>query len=178
MAQMTTIARPYANAVFKLAQEANMIPRWDDFLKSLAMVINIPVVSGALADLRVSKGQKIDLLVTALKPLKSAELDQFIAILVQNKRIDAIPEIVNQFEQLKKNKEGRLMAEIETAYPLSSLEEKTWVQVLEQKWGKQVEPRYTVVPELLGGIRITIGDVVLDQSVRAKLDRMSVILKQ
>lgn len=178
MAEISTIARPYANAVFKLAQESNAVPRWSEFLHSLNMVVSIPMVSNALADIRVTKEQKKDLLVTALKFQKSLELDQFVGILIQNKRITVIPEIVKQFEQLKKNKEGHLLAEIESAYPLSTVEEKTWVKVLEQKWGKHIEPKYTVVPELLGGIRVTIGDVVLDQSVRAKLDRMSNILKQ
>jgi F-type H+-transporting ATPase subunit delta len=178
MAEMSTIARPYAKAIFKLAQESNAVFKWDDFLKSLAMATNMPTVSGILADRRITKEQKKDLLVTALKKLKSAELDRLVAILIQNNRLNAIPEILLQFEQLKKIKEGRVMAEIETAYPLSAVEEKNWVRVLEQKWGKNIEPTYKVVPELIGGIRVTIGDVVLDQTVRAKLDRMSVILKQ
>ena len=98
-------------------------------------------------------------------------------MLVANKRLALLPEIARQFEQLKLEAEQSVDADIVSAYPLSDAQVADIGTQLQKRFGRQVRAQVTVDPDLMGGVRITVGDVVIDASVRGKLHAMAVELK-
>jgi len=97
---------------------------------------------------------------------------RFVALLIENGRATALPEIAEQFNQLKNRLEGTALAEISSAFPLEDAQVQQLVGALEKKFGLKLKPTVTVDASLIGGVRVVVGDQVLDTSVRAQLDRM------
>jgi F-type H+-transporting ATPase subunit delta len=111
-----------------------------------------------------------------LKSNVSAEAKNFVAMLVENGRLTLLPEIGAQFHDLKNAQEGAADAEIASAFELSDAQVKDLVATLESKFGRKLKPSVKVDHSLIGGVRVTVGDEVLDSSVRAKLQKMHTAL--
>ena len=118
----------------------------------------------------------VDTFLSVLKSPVNNEAKNFINMLVENGRMSLLPEIGAQFHALKNAQEGAADAEITSAFELSDAQVKELVATLEKKFGRKLNPSITVDPALIGGVRVLVGDEVLDTSVRAKLQQMHVAL--
>jgi F-type H+-transporting ATPase subunit delta len=171
MAELSTIARPYAEALFRVAEHGDLA-RWADIIAELAAVADNTEMRSLMADPKLTDDQIYQLFVGVLKSAPGTEAQNFLQTLVKNGRLKVLPEIARQFHLLKNAKENTADAEIASAFPLSDAQTTELVTALEHKFGVKLKPQVTVEPELIGGVRVVIGDQVLDSSVRHRLQQM------
>ncbi len=177
MAELATIARPYAEATFDVAAAANALPRWSGLLAEMAAVAANADLQVALEDPRLTQAQRIDLFVSCIKtPLEAAERN-FVAVLAENGRLVLLPEIAAQFEVLRAEREGVADAEIESAFALPDAELAKLVATLERRFKRRIRPNVRIDAGLIGGVRVAVGDEVIDASVRGKLETMRTALQ-
>lgn len=173
MAELSTIARPYAEALFALAKvDQASLASWSDLVNELAAVASLEDVRDALTDPRLSTEQRTELFCGLVKSALSDQARNFIELLVQNGRILLLPQIAEQFDLLKNHFEGSAVAQITSAYELSDAQVAELLAGLEKKFGLKLKPSVTVDSSLIGGVRVVVGDQVLDTSVQAQLARM------
>jgi F-type H+-transporting ATPase subunit delta len=172
MAEMLTIARPYAEAAFKLAQDGGALPSWSDALARLSAVVASPAARDLIGNPRFSDDQ-VAALVADVAGTLTAEQRNFVQLLASNERLSALAEICSHFEDLRNAYEGVLDARVSSAYPLSDAQVTEVVATLEAKYARKVKVSVAVDPDLIGGISIRIGDEVLDTSVRGKLAQLA-----
>lgn len=173
MAELSTIARPYAEALFELAKSSETsLASWLGVLEEMAAVSALDDVAEVLADPRLDNRQRADVFAGLLKSPLDAQAQNFIEMLVDNERMNVLPQIAEQFEALKNQLEGTARADITSAYALDDESVQTLVAALEHKFGLKIKPVVTIDPELIGGVRVVVGDQVLDTSVQAQLARM------
>ena len=175
MAELATIARPYAEALFRVAKSGNLAA-WSDLVSEMAAVAALPDVKSFASNPKISDRQVSETFLSLLKSNVSPEAKNFVGMLVENGRLALLPEIAVQFFALKNASEGAADAEITSAFALTDAQVKDLVATLEKKFGRKLNPTVTVDSALIGGVRVTVGDEVLDTSVRAKLQKMYVAL--
>ncbi|PZP64553.1 MAG: F0F1 ATP synthase subunit delta [Azospira oryzae] len=176
MAEPITIARPYAEAVFKLASEERTLAQWSEMLALACAVAENPRVLALVGNPLVTRKQLGELFLGICGERLSGGARNFILVLIENGRLGLLPQIRELFEELRRQHEGVLEVEIESAYELDEAQRAALVQKLRAKYGREVSARVKVVPELIGGVRIHVGDEVMDASVRGKLDAMAAAL--
>jgi len=173
MAELSTIARPYAEAVFASARDDQAaLASWSSLLSELAELASIDDVREALTDPRLNAEKRFELFSGLVKSPLSDAARNFIQLLIDNNRILVLPQIAEQFELLKNELEGTALAKIHSAFPISEEKVQQLVAGLEKKFGLKLKPEVTIDPELIGGVRVVVGDQVLDTSVQAQLARM------
>lgn len=177
MAEIATIARPYAEAAFDVAAAANALPDWSTLLDELAVIAANDDLREALADPRVTPPQQVELVLAAVKTAVSEAQRNFLQVLAQNDRLGVLPAIAEQFEALRAAREGVADAEVESAFPLGEGEVSALVGALEKRFRRRIRPHVKIEPALIGGVRVTIGDEVIDSSVRGKLQTMELALQ-
>ncbi|MFT3800876.1 MAG: F0F1 ATP synthase subunit delta [Burkholderiaceae bacterium] len=175
MAESLTIARPYAEAAFKLAREQNDLAGWSDALDRLTAVAQASASLDLIGNPNLAAEQVASLVADAAGQL-SPQQANFVKVLAQNERLSVLPEIAQMYRQLRHQHEQVLDAEVTSAYPVSEQQAADIRGVLEAKYGKKVEITTRVDPELIGGVSIRIGDEVIDASVRGKLDQLATAL--
>ncbi|MDE2342183.1 MAG: F0F1 ATP synthase subunit delta [Betaproteobacteria bacterium] len=178
MAEITTIARPYAEAVFKLALEEKALERWSESLQWLSAVASDPEMAALMGNPRLDRAQLADIFLSICEGKLSEEGQRLVRLLVDNHRISVLPAISHQFETLRHQHEGMLDAQIVSAFPLSAQELEQLVNALEMRFARKIQPEVSVDASLIGGVKVTVGDVVIDGSVRARIDQMAVALKR
>ena len=178
MAELSTIARPYAEALFRVAaadQRTDAMTTWSDLVDRMGMVAADPDMSRVIDDPRVSGDQVYGVFAGAL-----GEIDQyaqnFVRTLIDNGRLAVMPEVATQFAHLVDAQQGSADAHITSAFPMDDGSVADLVTALERKFGIRLKPRVDVDPELIGGVRVVVGDRVLDTSVRSRLDAMRAAL--
>jgi F-type H+-transporting ATPase subunit delta len=176
MAENVTIARPYAEAAFALAKSGAALAAWQGALARMAAVATDQQMLECIADPRIAPAALADLFLGVSGEL-SAEQKGFANLLVENRRLTVLPEISELFEQLKNAEEDTREAVVSSAFPLDEAQVKNLVADLERKFGCRIKATVEVAPELIGGVRIALGDQVIDASVRGKLAAMAVTLK-
>jgi F-type H+-transporting ATPase subunit delta len=176
MAEITTIARPYAEAAFRLARDKQAFDRWSQMLRLLEIVVADERVARCIGDPNVS-GQELESLVLGVcgEQLDGAGRN-FVQVLVSNDRLAVVPAIVEMFEQLKREHAGQLEAQIFSAFAIDGAQVDLLVKKLEAKYQRKVRAEVSVDPQLIGGVKIVVGDTVFDATVRSKLDAMSAAL--
>ena len=177
MAELTTIARPYAEAAFRLARDANALPAWSQMLRLLATVVADPKVAGALDNPRLTAGDKSSLLLSICGDRLDTQGRSFVQVLVDADRVAVVPQITLLFDALKDDAEGLARARIDSAFPLSDAELAELKSALERHFGKKIEASVNVDPALIGGARITVGDTVVDGTIEAQLSAMATHLR-
>jgi F-type H+-transporting ATPase subunit delta len=175
MAELATIARPYAEALFRVARTGDLAI-WSDLMSELAQVGGHPDVKAFANNPKLTDQQIAETFQSLLKSNLGPEAKNFIQMLVENGRLTLLPEIGTQFQALKNAQEGSADAEITSAFALSDAQVTDLVATLEKKFGRKLNPTVTVDPSLIGGVRVSVGDEVLDTSVRTKLQQMHAAL--
>jgi F-type H+-transporting ATPase subunit delta len=177
MAEPSTVARPYAEAAFRLADEADALAKWSEMLGALAMVATDARVRAAAADPNLGHEQVAGLFIAILAGRLSAEAENFVRVLAQNARLELLPEMREHFEALKNEREGVLEAEVHSAFELSPAQIADLAQRLEKKTGRKVRTKVHLDKDLIAGVRIVLGDKVIDGSARAQLGALETALK-
>ena len=173
MAEIATVARPYAEAAFKSALERNALGPVSDGLAYVAAIAADARMRSALSNPKVSAAQKKELFAAIAGDKLDDTLKNLVAMLVDNHREVLIGSIAEQFEALKYDHERVLRARITSAQPLSDAQRDEIVAELEKRYGKKIEAELDVDPELLGGARVQVGDQVIHASVRDALAQMA-----
>jgi F-type H+-transporting ATPase subunit delta len=175
MAELATIARPYAEALFRVAK-AGSLAAWSDLIDEMAQAAAHPELKALAHNPVVSHAKLAEVFGAALKTPLSVEAQNFVKVLADNGRLTLLPEIAEQFHALKNAQEGSADAHIASAFALSDAQVKDVVAVLEKKFGRKLVPAVTVDDSLIGGVRVVVGDEVFDTSVRAKLQQLHAAL--
>ncbi|MEO5573165.1 MAG: F0F1 ATP synthase subunit delta [Gammaproteobacteria bacterium] len=177
MAEKTTVARPYAQALFDLARtQPEGLKAWSQMLHSAASVVADPQVQALIGDPRISKEQLASLVLGVSGDLLNGAAQNFIKLLVENRRLDVLPEIVALYEVQRAEAENTTVAEIVSAYPLTDEQQRKIAGALQKRLGRTISLRNTVDKELLGGAVIRAGDTVIDGSARGQLERLANVL--
>lgn len=176
MAEPVTIARPYAEAVFKLAREHNALAKWSDALANLDAVVGDSRVQAIIGDPNVSAQQLEELVLGVIGGGLEGVARNFVQVLVQNGRLELTPHIRGLYESLRREHEGVLEANVISALPISDEQVKVLVAALEAKFKRRITTRVEVDPQLIGGVKIVVGDKVIDATVRGRLDAMAAAL--
>ncbi|MGJ9418551.1 F0F1 ATP synthase subunit delta [Massilia sp. CMS3.1] len=175
MAELATVARPYAEALFRVAQQGNMAA-WSELVSELAQVGANPDVQAFAANPTLTTTDLVATLASLVKAPVTPEAMNFLTMLAENGRIVLLPEIGTQFQVLKNAQAGAADAHIDSAFALTDAQVAELLGLLEKKFGRKLNPTVTVDPSLIGGVRVLVGDEVLDTSVRAKLQQMHAAL--
>jgi F-type H+-transporting ATPase subunit delta len=173
MAEIATLARPYAEAVFRLADTAGALAEWSGTLRTLAQAAADPDMQQCMSKYDLTHAQLRDLFLSLAPGGMSAEARNYIDVLVENDRLAALPEIYALFEELKNAREGVVDAQISTAFELDAAQLAGLVADLEKRFKRKVNPKVSIDRDLIGGVRVVVGDEVIDGSVRGKLDAMA-----
>jgi F-type H+-transporting ATPase subunit delta len=177
MAENVTIARPYAEAAFQLASAGNALGPWSEVLDRLAAVASDPQMRDCITDPKLLPEQLAGLFLDVSGTGLSAEQQNYVRVLVENERLQVLPEIRDLFVTLKNEQEGVKEANITSAFPMDDATLKTLVADLEARFKAKLNVIVSVDPALIGGVKIAVGDEVIDASVRGKLANMAAALK-
>lgn len=173
MAEFATVARPYAKALYELAQKQNKLRPWLDKLAVMADVVVDTKVSKVLTDPEYVSSQKAQLFLDILDSEKLDEqLQQFIVVLAENGRLPVLPAILAQYRALALSEEDTLQATVYSAYPLEGELLDELVANLERRINSKLQVHVEVDADLIGGVKVEFGDQVLDMSVQGKLNTL------
>lgn len=173
MAESLTIARPYAEALFRVAQEESKMPAWSERLEVLAGFMSCPDLQLLLEQPGFGRVQLAELLCQTIGARPGDAAANFIALLAENDRFALLPEIALLFEKLRQEADGVRELEIQSPFPLNDEQVQQLIPKLEAHFETRLKPHVVIAPALIGGIRAVVGDRVLDLSVRAKLETMA-----
>ena len=176
MAEPVTIARPYAEAAFKLARDSTGLERWSDMLALIEAVVRDESVAARLGDPNLDDHALESLILGSLGERLDGQGRNLVQVLIQNARLDLVSHIRSLYEAQRREYEGVLEAKIISAMPLDDEQVRRLVSTLQGKYGRTVNAEVEVDPELIGGARIVIGDKVIDATVRGRLDAMAAAL--
>ncbi|WP_274571943.1 F0F1 ATP synthase subunit delta [Neisseria leonii] len=176
MAEFATIARPYAKALFDLADKQNQIESWLSGLKEMAWSVQQPKVAELIEQTETDSKQKADWLIGLLadSPAVQSEMFRnFVHIVAQEKRLQVLPEIYTQYQDLALSRNNAKKAVVFSAFDFASEAEKQQIVTdLEQRFNSRLEATFKTDPALIGGIKVEVGDQVLDLSVQGKLQKL------
>jgi F-type H+-transporting ATPase subunit delta len=175
MAELSTIARPYAEALFSVAKNGDAAKVQAELL-AIASVAADAEVQDLVKNPNVSREQVLAVVTAAVKIALSSTVANFLATVVQNGRMALLPSIAAQFASLKNASEGASDAHITSAFELSETQLSELTTALQKKFGLALKSTVSVDASLIGGVRVKVGDQVLDTSVQAQLERMRVAL--
>jgi F-type H+-transporting ATPase subunit delta len=174
MAEIATIARPYAEALFKTAQaDLAGAAQW---LDSLAAIAGNAQLLQFADNPKVANQQVFDVIAGVAKEPLSETAKNFLRTVIDNGRLAALPEIAAQFRVLKNSRAGSSDAVVYSAFPIAAAMLGDVAAALEKRFGRKLNLTVQEDPSLIGGIRVVVGDEVLDTSVKARLEQMKVAL--
>ena len=176
MAELATVARPYAEAAFRLGLESGNLAQWSDMLAMIDTIVRDEQFAKYIGDPNTHEGSLEALILGALGEKLDGKGRNLVQVLVQNRRLELVPHIVTLYEELRREHEGTVEAKIISALPIADDQLKPLIAALEAKYGRKVSAQVEVDPELIGGARIVIGDKVIDATVRGRLDAMATAL--
>jgi len=174
MAELATIARPYAEALFQsVASDATQASEW---LDELAEVAGDETLRQFADSPKVSSGQVFEVIRGVVKTALPDAACNFLQLVIENGRLAALPEIADQFRALKNARAGTADAIVYSAFDIDASALADLSGLLEKRFGRQLNLSVQLAPELIGGIRVAVGDEVLDTSIQARLEQMKVAL--
>jgi len=173
MAEKQTLARPYAEAAFELAKGQNQLKKWSEMLAFIATVAADARMMQIANDPRVDRAGFLDLFLGVCEKRIDEQGANFVRLLVDNRRLTLLPEIVAQYETLKAEAEARVEATVISAFPLEAAQLDSLGAALKRRLGREVNLTAQVDQALLGGVVIRAGDLVIDGSVRGRLQELA-----
>jgi F-type H+-transporting ATPase subunit delta len=173
MAELSTLARPYARAAFEYAREHSVVEPWAEQLAMVAAVVEEERMSAALDDPSLTASQQADILAQVCGDALANEARNFIGIVANNKRLPLLPEISAQFAQLKAGLEQSVDVEVVSAFDLADSARDLLAQALSRKLEREVNVTTRTDSELLGGVLVRAGDTVIDGSLRGRLNKLA-----
>jgi len=176
MAEKSTIARPYAEAVFELAKASGELKSWSEMLQTVAIITSDPDMQATIGNTSIGKQQVADVIIDVAGKVMTEQGGNFVKLLAENRRLSVMDEIAAQFALLKAEAEKTIEAEVIAANEVSSQQQKLIIDKLKARLGREVSLTCRVDASLLGGAIIKAGDMVIDGSVSGQLEKLSVQL--
>jgi len=173
MAELATIARPYAEALFKAVGGSAAVA---EQLSALGVVAADEQLRQFADNPKIVNAQVVDLVCAAAGFMLDQKLFNLLLVVVENGRLAALPEVAAQFKALVNAQSGSSDALVQSAFPIDDAGLADVVATLEKRFGRKLNARVEVDADLIGGIRVVVGDEVLDTSVKARLEQMKVAL--
>ncbi|MEY3125414.1 MAG: hypothetical protein RLZZ573_1934 [Pseudomonadota bacterium] len=174
MAELATIARPYADALYKASlSDLSAAAVWVDQLQEIASNTQLQQYAD---NPNVSNDQVFEVISGVVKTPLPEMAKNFLRAVIENGRLSALPEIAQQFRTLKNAQGGSSDAVVYSALAIDSVALGDLAAALEKRFGRKLNVSVKLQPELIGGIRVVVGDEVLDSSVKARLEQMKVAL--
>lgn len=175
MAELATIARPYAEALYKAAGNVDMTPLVEQ-LDAVAAVAADAQLRSFADNPKVTAQQVFDVITGVAKAALSSQVSNLLRTVIENGRLAALPEVAKQFHTLASARSGVSEATVYSAFPIDASQLSGVVASLEKRFGRKLNATVQLDPELIGGIKVVVGDEVLDTSVKARLEHMKVAL--
>ena len=179
MAENLTLARPYARAVFELANEKRAFDGWSKTLSVLSALCADASVRAMFTSPKAAPAVRAEVLCelsTKAGAKPDSQARNFVQLLAENRRLILLPEIAAEFERLRAEAENTLEVELVAAMPVDAAEQKLIADALQKKLGRKITLKYVQDKSLIGGAVIRAGDLVIDGSVREKLGRLTAAL--
>jgi len=173
MANVTTLARPYAKAAFQFALESKSLSQWSDMIALLSNVAGQEKMQSVLASPALSAEQQAKTFIDVCGDALNESCQGLVKVLAKNKRLKLLPEISQLFEQLKADAERSVDVEITSAVSIDSSLEKQLADALRQKLNRDVRISVAIDKNLIGGVVIRAGDTVIDSSLRGRLTKLA-----
>ena len=173
MAELLTLARPYAKAAFAYASEQNAADTWSTVLSTLSATVQDEAFSAYITRPELTPAEKVKAFIQILGAEQtSVAVSNFLTLLAENDRLALLPEISAEYELLKAQGNNAVEVVIESAFPLSAVQEQLLTDRLEKRLNKSVNTTVEVNPSLIAGVVIRAGDQVIDDSALDKLEKM------
>jgi F-type H+-transporting ATPase subunit delta len=176
MADKSTIARPYAKAAFQEARDHERLGPWSEALQTAAAVVSDSRVEALLGNPRVTPEELAALVSDTAGPQLDEEGRNFVRTLADNRRLSLLPEISARFDELKGEAEGVVDVTVTSAAPLDESQRSKLAAALERRLGRSVRLQCATDPALIGGAVLRAGDMVIDGSLRGRLERIAYAL--
>jgi len=176
MAEKSTIARPYAEAVFQLADAGSQLKEWSALLQTVTLIAADADMQSIIGNTSVNKEQLAQLMIDVAGDVMTEQGKNLIKLLAENRRLDVVAEITEQFETLKATAEKTVEAEVISALEISAAQQSLIAEKLKARLGREVSLTCSVDESLMGGAIIKAGDMVIDGSVSGQLNKLSVEL--
>ena len=178
MAEKTTIARPYAQAVFELAQSHKELPRWSEMLQLAATVAADERVAALFGNPNVDQDRVVKLFLDICGEKLNDAAQNLIRLLVENDRMDVLTEIAGLYEVYRADAERTVEAHVISAFPVDAGQQQQIIATLKKRLGREVTLSCETDKDLLGGAIIRAGDLVIDGSVTGQLAKLQVALSR
>lgn len=179
MAEIATIARPYAEALMKASADGDAASLASE-ISAVAAVAANPQMRQFADDPKAEAGNVLDVITSVARTSGGAPMSDaaknLVRMVIENGRLSALPQIAAQFQALVDAGTGTSQATIESAFPIDADQVAEVKAAMEKRFSRKLEMSVVVVPELIGGVRVIVGDEVLDTSIRARLDQMKAAL--
>ena len=176
MAEISTVARPYAQAIFDLAKAGGALAAWSEKLEYAAGVSMVDEVGELISSPHLTKDQIAETFIAACGDLLDDQGENLIKVLMDNHRLSLLPEIAAQYEYLRAEEESTLTATVSSAFELNDSQKTNLTSALKKRFDREIELECSIDQALLGGMIIRAGDVVIDGSALGKLNKLAVEL--
>ncbi len=173
MAEVSTIARPYALAAFKQAKEEKKLGEWSEMIEALALIVSDPLMKGLIANPGVKRDQLADLVIDVAGKALSDTGKNFVRVLLEKNRLKYLPEVRRIFEEERAESEGRSKVEVTSAFDLNEEQKENITSAMSKRLGTKVDLSVKVDDALIGGVVIRAGDLVIDASLRGRMSRLA-----
>lgn len=172
-AENTTIARPYAEAVFARAKESDKLDLWSDMLGFLAEIVLDPRVEALVSNPEIDAATLSGLMLDIGGGRLSDEGQNLVRVLVENRRLNVLAEIAELYEGLKNESLGTLEVQVQAPYPINQAQQQQLAKALEKRLGREIKITSEQDPSLIGGLRVRAGDLIIDGTVQGQLHQLA-----
>ncbi len=178
MAEYTTTARPYARAAYQHAKETSSVDNWNETLALLSAVVTDASVSELLDNPQMGRADKGAIILKVVGDQLSQQQQNLIKLMAENGRLKALPDVAEQFEAYRADAEGKVEAEVVSAFDLTDEQTNAIKTTLKSKLGREVSLTTSTDADLIGGVVIKAGDTIIDGSMRSQLEALSLSLSR
>ncbi|MDG4811558.1 F0F1 ATP synthase subunit delta [Hydrogenovibrio sp. 3SP14C1] len=178
MAELITIARPYAEAAFEVAKDEGKLVEWSEQLANLSTIVSDEAMVAYMASTSVTPEDVLKLLVDVMDSNLNSEVKNLLTVMAENKRLDALSEVAEVFEELKATEDKRVRATVISARKATVEQKKKLSAALNAKFDAEVEITYEEDPSLISGIKIKVGDWAIDGSALSQLNKLGAAIAQ
>ncbi|MGM0782502.1 MAG: F0F1 ATP synthase subunit delta [Pseudomonadota bacterium] len=173
MAELSTVARPYARAAFEYARDHKALERWSEWLNQLGRVVAVRDVQKLLSSPSLTTERKVALVVELAEVKVDDNARRFLDTLGEKGRLTTLTSIAEQFERLRAEHDKRIDVTVVSAYELDDKQQQKLAGALKKRLNREISITTQVEPKLIGGVILRAGDTVIDGSVRGRLNRLS-----
>ncbi len=173
MAELTTLARPYAKAAFEFAKEHSALDAWSNALGFLAQVVDNPSVQQMISSPSTTDGELLTMFEAVAGDQLNDHSTNFLKLLIENNRLEVLPDIAALYEVMKSDAEGAVDVDVTSVEPVSDEYKERLAESLRKKLGRDVRMHFSIDESLIGGALIRAGDLVIDGTVRGRLDQLT-----